>query len=144
MKSLLLYSFLFFFNAGIWAQASQLGGLKLIGNSIGVSELTVKKVQDIFRGKQAMWPSDEQVVVVIPSNKCDFAELFSKQVFNSSHSAVQKYWLALVFQGRANAPVFLQNSKEMLEYIRKNPGAIALVNLSESEIPPSLLIKIKP
>jgi ABC-type phosphate transport system substrate-binding protein len=144
MKSLFLFSFLLFFNAITWSQTSQLGGLKLIGNSIGVSELSVKKIQDIFRGKQSMWPSDEQVVVVIPSNKCEFSELFAKQVFNSSHSAVQKYWLALVFQGRANAPIFLQNSKEMLEYIRKNPGTIALVNLSESEIPPSLLIKIKP
>jgi ABC-type phosphate transport system substrate-binding protein len=126
------------------AQTSNLGGLVLIGNKIGYQSLNVKKVKDIFKGKVASWPNNETVTIVMPNSKSGFAESFAKEVFGTSYTGVQKYWLALVFQGRASSPVFMQNSNEILEYVRQTPGAIALVDLDAKEIPSAYFIKLIP
>ena len=63
----------------------------------------------------------------------------------------QKHWLSLVFQGRANAPVFVKDEKEVIEYIQQHEGAIGLLHaeLAESDLrlkirehPNSLLARI--
>jgi ABC-type phosphate transport system substrate-binding protein len=125
-----------------YAQKLSLDGLMLIGNQTGLTSINRKQMNGIFRGTQSIWKSKEQVIVVMPSSKADFAEQFAASVLQMSHSALQKYWLALVFQGRANAPVFLNSSSEIIEYVKKNPGAIAVVKAAEREIPAGMTITI--
>ena len=125
-----------------FAQQLSLDGLMLIGNKTGLTSINRKQMNGIFRGTQSIWKSNEQVVVVMPSSKAEFAEQFAASVLQMSHSALQKYWLALVFQGRANAPVFLNSSSEIIEYVKKNPGAIAVVKAAERDIPAGMAITI--
>ena len=125
-----------------FAQQLSLDGLMLIGNKTGLTSINRKQMDGIFRGTQSIWKSKEQVIVVMPSSKAEFAEQFAASVLQMSHSALQKYWLALVFQGRANAPVFLNSSSEIIEYVKKNPGAIAVVKAAEREIPAGMTITI--
>jgi len=51
----------------------------------------------------------------------------------------QKHWLSIVFQGRANAPVFLNSEEEVLAYIRGHKGAIGL--LYTLPVPPELTVE---
>ena len=125
-----------------FAQQPSLDGLMLIGNKTGLTSINRKQMNGIFRGTQSIWKSNEQVIVVMPSSKAEFAEQFAASVLQMSHSALQKYWLALVFQGRANAPVFLNSSNEIIEYVKKNPGAIAVVKAAERDIPAGMAITI--
>ena len=125
-----------------FAQQLSLDGLMLIGNKTGLTSINRKQMNGIFRGTQSIWKSKEQVIVVMPSSKAEFAEQFAASVLQMSHSALQKYWLALVFQGRANAPVFLNSSSEIIEYVKKNPGAIAVVKAAERDIPAGMAITI--
>jgi hypothetical protein len=117
-------------------------GLHLIGNNTGLSAASKKQVRGVFRGNQSLWKSGEKVILVMPSAKADFANQFSESVLQMSYPALQKFWLALVFQGRADAPVFFNSSNEILDYVAKNPGAIAVVNIPEKDINPKLLIPI--
>jgi ABC-type phosphate transport system substrate-binding protein len=125
-----------------FAQGSSLDGLILLGNKTGLSSVNRKQMNGIFRGSQSIWKTNEQVTVVMPSSKAEFSEQFSGAVLQMSHAALQKYWLALVFQGRANSPIFLNSSAEIVDYIKKNPGAIGVVKLPEREIPAGMLIPI--
>jgi hypothetical protein len=59
-----------------------------------------------------------------------------------SRQAMQRYWLGLVFQGRASAPVFVDSAAEVLSYVRDHPGAIGMVPMGTKEIPDQLLIKV--
>ena len=113
-----------------------------MGNKKGLVSLNRKQMNGIFRVNQSIWKTNEQVIVVMPSSKAEFADQFAKSVLQMSHSALQKYWLALVFQGRANAPVFLNSSAEIIDYVKKNPGAIAIVKSTEREIPAGMSITI--
>jgi hypothetical protein len=40
---------------------------------------------------------------------------------------LNKFWLALVFQGKAKAPVFYGSSTDVENYVAQNPGAIGVV-----------------
>ena len=57
-------------------------------------------------------------------------------------SAVQKFWLSLVFQGRANPPVFLDDDSDIINYVRKTPGALGVVSTNAQNIPKELLITV--
>ena len=122
------------------AQSSE--GLKLIGNNTGLESVNKKQLKGIFLGSRSLWKTGEQVLVVMPSARSDFSEQFSQSALQLSYPALQKFWLGLVFQGRANAPIFLHSSAEILEFVKRNPGAIAMVRLPEKEISPELLIPV--
>ena len=94
----------------LYGQNSSLQGLLLIGNKTGLESVSRKQMQEIFRGSQSIWNTNEQVIVVMPSNKADFADDFASSVLQMTQTALHKYWLGLVFQGRSNAPVFLNSS----------------------------------
>ena len=126
----------------LYGQNSSLQGLLLIGNKTGLESVSRKQMQEIFRGSQSIWNTNEQVIVVMPSNKADFADDFASSVLQMTQTALHKYWLGLVFQGRSNAPVFLNSSAEILEYVKRNQGAIGMVKMSENAVPKGMLIAI--
>ncbi len=143
MKNLkLIFACILLFQTTTFSQKLSLDGLMLIGNQTGLTSVNRKQLNSIFRGSQSIWKTREQVIVVMPSSKSEFAEQFSVSVLQMSHSAIQKYWLALVFQGRANAPVFLNSSIEIIEFVKKNPGSIAVIKAIERDIPVEMVIKI--
>jgi ABC-type phosphate transport system substrate-binding protein len=131
----------FFLTTYLSAQAEE--RLIIIGNKTGLTELTIKDARDIFKGKMSFWKNNEEVIVVLPSPKSDDASGVAKEIFQSSVTAMQKHWLALVFQGRANPPVFVQSTKEAIDYVNKNPGSIAALYCKSSEVPTSITIKLK-
>lgn len=139
-------SLLFILLAWSWeglAQQTNLGQLEFAANVKGVESLTSKEVVQIFRNGRSLWASGEKVIIVLPSNKSDMAESVAKNLYGGSVTAMQKFWLALVFQGRANPPVFLQTEEEIISYIAKNPGAIGVLPKGKATVPPSNLLSIR-
>jgi ABC-type phosphate transport system substrate-binding protein len=63
-------------------------------------------------------------------------------MFDGTVKSMQKYWLSLVFQGRSNPPIFLENDQETIQFIQKNPGAIGFIS-SETRAPKGLIIDLK-
>ena len=131
----------FFLTTYLSAQAEE--RLIIIGNKTGLTELTLKDARDIFKGKMAFWKNKEEVIVVLPSPKSNDAEYVAKEIFQTSVTGMQKHWLSLVFQGRANPPVFVQSTREAIDYVNKNPGAIAALHCKVSDVPASIIIKLK-
>lgn len=142
-KILLILSLMMLLKGTFHLETSSSEGLLLIGNKTGLESVSRKQLKGIFSGLQSIWNTKEQVVVVMPSSKADFADYFASSVLQMTQSELHKYWLGLVFQGRANPPVFLNSSKEILEYVKNNPGAIGMVKMSEKEeVPRGMLIAI--
>ncbi len=136
--SLFLYLFL---SNPLLAQTEE--RLVIIGNKTGLTELTLKDARDIFKGKMTFWKNQEEVIIVLPSPKSDDASGVAREIFQTSVTGMQKHWLALVFQGRANPPVFVQSTLEAINYVNKNPGAIAALYCKSSDVPASITIKLK-
>jgi ABC-type phosphate transport system substrate-binding protein len=143
MRTLSLLIVLLFLSWEGIAQQTDLTQLEFAANVKGVKSLSSKEVVQIFRNGRSLWASGEKVIIVLPSNKSDMAESVAKNLYGGSVTAMQKFWIALVFQGRANPPVFLQTEEEIVSYIAKNPGAIGVIPKGNSTIPESFLLTIK-
>jgi ABC-type phosphate transport system substrate-binding protein len=142
-KILLILSLIILHKGTFHFETSSSEGLLLIGNNTGLESVSRKQLKGIFSGSQSIWNTKEQVVIVMPSSKADFADDFALSILQMTQSALHKYWLGLVFQGRANPPVFLNSSREILEYVKNNPGAIGMVKISvKEEVPKGMLITI--
>jgi len=112
-----------------------------IGNDIGTETLTDKKLQGIFLGDKSLWNNGNNVVVVLPSSNSSSFESLAKWALGSSGFEYQKHWLSLVFQGRINAPVFLKDEAEVIEYVANHPGAIGIIYSSTP--PEGLQLSVK-
>jgi hypothetical protein len=115
--------------------------IALIGNNTGVEQISESTMKAYFKGKYNKWPNNKTVIVVLSSSKHPKVELYSDLLYNKSFYAVKKYWYSLVFQGRNNPPYFFSSDQEIIEFVRLNPGAIAIVEKS-SKIPENLKIQI--
>jgi hypothetical protein len=116
--------------------------LFLVGNGTGLTQVKPAELRSMFRGERSVWPTGRQVIIVLPGSRVEWSEKFALQVLGMSRQAMQRYWLGLVFQGRASAPVFVDSAAEVLSYVRDHPGAIGMVPMGTKEIPDQLLIKV--
>ena len=103
-----------------------------------MNEQTLK---EYFKGKYNKWPNNKTVIVALTSSKHPKVELYSDLLYNKSFFAVKKYWYSLVFQGRNEHPYFFSSDQEIIEFVKLNPGAIAIVEKS-SAIPENLKIQV--
>jgi hypothetical protein len=113
----------------------------IIGNQTGMKQVSQSKMTSYFEGRIKKWPSLEKVKVVLPSSKHKSVEEYSNVIYDKSFYSVKKFWFSLVFQGRFDAPFFLDTDEEIIEFVRTNRGSFALVHNNES-IPDQLIIKI--
>lgn len=112
-----------------------------IGNDIGTETLTDKMLQGVFLGDRSLWNNGNNVIVVLPSSNSSSFEFLAKWALGSNGFEYQKHWLSLVFQGRVNAPVFLKDEAEVIEYVANHPGAVGI--LYSSAPPEELQLNIK-
>jgi ABC-type phosphate transport system substrate-binding protein len=117
--------------------------LTIIGNKTGFDKNAIKEIKQIFKGKYSTWPlSRSSVTIVLPAPQSPNAQKVATQLYANTVSGVQKYWLSLVFQGRANPPIFLETDEEIIAVVKKTPGAIGVVSSSNANIPKNLIISI--
>lgn len=122
---------------------SALPELTIIGNKTGFESTSLKEMRQMFKGKYSSWPVTKlSVTIVLPSPQSANAQKTATQIYANTISGVQKYWLSLVFQGRANPPVFLETDEEIIEAVRKTPGAIGVISSAAPNIPKNLVINI--
>lgn len=115
---------------------------KIVANNAGVTQLTQAQVKEYFKGKYTLWKTGSSVKVVLHSSESKHSATLSKLLFNTSQQGVKKYWLSLVFQGRANPPVFLNNETEIINYVKRTPGAIGIIH-QNTFCPSQFIIQIK-
>lgn len=126
-----------------FAQKGDLSELEFVANVNGVKEMTQNEVVNVFRNGRSLWERGQKVIIVLPSNNSPLAEQVALNLYRGSVSSMQKFWLALVFQGRANPPVFLQTPEEIINYIKNNPGAIGVLPKGSIQIPEDLILIVK-
>lgn len=117
--------------------------LVVLANNTGIAELDSAGLRAVFRGERSQWPSERRVTVVLPSSRAEFAGTISRMLFKSSPGGMQRFWLALVFQGRAAPPIFVDSVDEMVSYVRRTPGAIALVPRDSVSTAGPLLVRVR-
>ena len=124
------------------AQAAKPNEFIVIGNTVDIKSASSKHIQSIFRGKYSTWNNRQSVVIVLPSKKNETCAGVASYLYETSITGMQKFWLSQVFQGRSNPPVFLDTDAEIINYVKKNQGAIGIISRSNTEIETALIINI--
>jgi len=112
--------------------------LMVISNSKGApAELNRTELMAVMRGEKQRWNDGTRISIALMKSSTTTGEVTSKKIYGMSADEVNKYWLALVFQGKAKAPMFFNSANELESYISQTPGAIGIVEESPD-------IKLKP
>ena len=110
----------------------------IIGNSIGMQSIDDQQLASVFNAELQFWPNKNRVTVVMHSAKSEHISKTAAMYYDGSVKGLQRFWLSIVFQGRSATPVFLMTEPEIISYVERNPGAIAI--LYESMGPENLRI----
>lgn len=126
-------AFLFILLIGISTQAFSQQNLTVIANQEGVpDQLSFKELKSVFMGEKQRWQSGKKVLIALLKTRNKVGIEVCSKVYNMKPDEMNKYWLALVFQGRASAPYFFNSADELLDFVAQNPGAIGIVDDSST------------
>jgi ABC-type phosphate transport system substrate-binding protein len=141
IKVLLVWLLCFLSWNNVSGQSEEPPSIQIIGNNTGYDAMDKTTLNNAFRGRISSWITGYPVIVVLPSQKNPSSALVAQQIYGTTIKGMQKFWLSLVFQGRANPPIFLDTDEEIIRFVAKNPGAIGVVN-STSAVSDRLQIKV--
>ena len=133
IRSILLWGILFAGTLTLQAQTAW-GELTIIGNKIGATQLKAQEARNTFRANTTTWSNNLAVTIALPSTKSTTSEPMARLIYGTRPSSVQKFWLSLVFQGRATPPNFFDTDQELIQFVQRTPGAIGVV-LASTALP---------
>jgi hypothetical protein len=140
LKAFVLQLFLFFcLSLSIYAQSTG-NKLFVIGNNTGIKTMTLNQVKEVFHGKIKNWTTNVPIKIALPSSKSIYSNLVAKEIYSSTYNGMQKYWLALVFQGKSKPPVFLDTNRQIIDYVSKNKGAIGILFCNPKDVSPNIIL----
>lgn len=94
-------------------------------------EITFSNLQTILRGEKPRWEDGTKVRIALMKPRTNIGELTARKIYQMSANELNKYWLALVFQGRTSPPKFFNYEEELTKYIQETEGAIGVISFSD-------------
>ncbi len=134
MKKILITLLILFVNI-IIAQESK--SYKIIVNdSNPINTITKKDLAKIFLKKLTKWENGTTILPVDQLETSPVREAFSKDILKKTVAATKAFWQEQIFSGRGVPPPEKASDKEVIDYIKANPGAIGYISDS-TNIPTS-------
>lgn len=82
----------------------------------------------IFLGKKTLWDSGVRVVPAMPEEESGAGEAFLSGTLKKSVSQFRAYWKRLLFSGGGTVPKVFRSSDQIIDFVARQPGAIAVVD----------------
>lgn len=102
--------------------------LKIVGNAGTTPEsISEKDLARIFLKKKSKWPDGHSAEPVGQKRAPELRERFSQEILGMSLDMVESHWQAQVFSGRGTPPRTLTGDAEVVDFVRRNPGAVGYV-----------------
>jgi ABC-type phosphate transport system substrate-binding protein len=90
---------------------------------------------NIYMGRYRQWPDGG---AALPADLKDVKERFYRALVDKDLAEINSYWARLVFSGQVSPPVQLKSVTQVLEYVRRNQGALAFID--EADVPDDLKV----
>lgn len=131
-KIFVMMATLFFLNAA----RSQSTNLLVISNQNGSpAMMKFSELKSIFLGEKQRWPNGTKIMIALMKTNNPIGKITSDKLYDMSGDELNKYWLALVFQGKASAPNFFNSVSDLENFVAQNPGAIGIIDQSATPPP---------
>jgi len=116
---------------------SQKPVLSVVGNQAGAPpEMKFSELKSVLMGEKQKWEDGKRIVIALMKTSTEVGQTTTSGIYDMTGDELNKYWLSLVFQGKAQAPKFFNTKSELENYVAQNPGAIGVVDqpLANNEI----------
>ncbi|KAB2866590.1 MAG: phosphate ABC transporter substrate-binding protein [Bacteroidales bacterium] len=100
----------------------------IVNNNNPNTTLSTGELSSIFLKKTSKWSNGEKVVPVDLNADSPIREAFSKNVHKKSVGSIKSYWQQYVFAGSGTPPVEKNSDTEVVEFVKKNTGAIGYIS----------------
>ncbi len=108
---------------------SQTPTLTVISNEKGApAELKLTELKSIFKGEKQRWRDGNKITIALMKTNTPAGAYTCKKIYVMTGDDVKNYWLALVFQGKAEGPQFFNSVTELESFVADNPGAIGIID----------------
>ncbi len=116
--------------AGAFISAhAQSATLTVVSNPKGSpANLKHAELKSIFLGEKQRWRDGKKIVIALMKTNTTAGKNVCDKIYDMSADELKKFWLALVFQGKADAPVFFNTVNELEAFVSENPGAIGITD----------------
>ena len=95
-----------------------------------LASLTTDDLNRIFLGKKTLWESGTRIVPAMPEEESTAGEAFLSVTLKKSVSQFRAYWKRLLFSGGGTVPKVFRSSSQLIDFVARQPGAIAVVEAS--------------
>ena len=107
----------------------QNSGIKVIANEKGApGTMSMKELQAVFKGEKQRWGDGTKISIAFMKTNTTVGGETALKLLDMSGDQLNKFWLALVFQGKAKAPNFFSTAGDLENYVSQTPGAIGVVD----------------
>lgn len=100
----------------------------IVNEASPVRSLRAEEIQRYMLGKSTKWAHGLQVLPVDLAPNSATRAAFTRDVLKKSISAVKGYWQSQIFSGRGVPPAELPSDDAVVDFVRRNPGAIGYVS----------------
>jgi len=108
---------------------SQTEMLTVISNDKGApAELKLSDLKSILLGEKQRWRNGNKISIALMKTSTPAGTYTCKRIYDMSSDELKKFWLALVFEGKADAPQFFNTTSELENFVAENPGAIGITD----------------
>ncbi len=103
--------------------------LVAVGNPTGVpSDIKLTELKSILLGEKQRWKNGSRIIIALMKTNTLVGKNTSSRMYDMTGDQLNKYWLALVFQGKAQAPSFFSSTNDLQNFVAQTQGAIGIVD----------------
>ncbi|WP_236701213.1 hypothetical protein [Thalassomonas viridans] len=100
----------------------------IVNSSVPQKQLSASHLRRIFTVRHRQWANDLPIKVFVLAKNNATHKNFCLQKLEVFPYQLEKIWGKLLFSGLGEPPLVLTDEKEMIEMVRKTPGAIGYVD----------------
>ena len=104
----------------------------VVNDSNPATAMSKTEISRLLLKKTTRWERGNKVEPVDQLPKSSVRVAFSQAVLGKDVDKIKSYWQAQLFSGKASAPPELASDADILDYVRRNAGAIGYVSKSAS------------
>jgi hypothetical protein len=122
-----IFLFLIVFLIAAFAVSAQDESLTVVSNNKGApAEMKFNNLRSILKGEKQRWADGTKITIALLKANTPGGTAICRKIYNMSADELNKYWLALVFQGKGQAPVFFNSAADLESFVVQTPGAIGV------------------
>ena len=105
--------------------------LTVISNQDGApSEMKLTELKSILMGQDKRWNNGNKIILALMKTNTEIGKNICEKLYGMTGDELNKFWLALVFQGKTEPPNFFDSVGMLEKFVSKNPGAIGIIDQS--------------